>query len=82
MTKPLPQHVLDNRSNQLNPIHPTYYLSRGASPTEAQASASEQALVLAEQTSSGGSGGSGGSAPVPGRYRAGTGPETRRKRAG
>ncbi|HLK99052.1 MAG TPA: hypothetical protein VK539_00630 [Myxococcaceae bacterium] len=37
-----PQGV-DNRANQLNPRHPAYHLSRGASPEEAQRLAAEAA---------------------------------------
>lgn len=31
-----PKHVLDNRSNQLNPQHPEYYRSRGVDPPLAE----------------------------------------------
>ena len=31
-----PKHVLDNRSNQLNPQHPEYYRSRGIDPPLAE----------------------------------------------
>jgi topoisomerase IA-like protein len=31
-----PKHVLDNRSNQLNPKHPEYYRCRGIDPQQAQ----------------------------------------------
>lgn len=37
MTKsPQPRHVLDNRSNQLNPQHPEFYRSRGIDPPLAE----------------------------------------------
>lgn len=31
-----PKHILDNRSNQLNPQHPEYHHCRGADPSLAQ----------------------------------------------
>lgn len=31
-----PKHVLDNRSNQLNPQHPEFYRSRGIDPPLAE----------------------------------------------
>ena len=37
------QQSVDNRANQLNPRHPAYHLSRGASPEEAQRLAAEAA---------------------------------------
>jgi hypothetical protein len=37
------QQDVDNHANQLNPRHPAYYLSRGASPEEAQRLATEAA---------------------------------------
>jgi hypothetical protein len=33
----------DNRANQLNPTHPAYHLSRGASPEEASQLAAQEA---------------------------------------
>ena len=39
----LPKHARDNRALQLNPLHPAYYLSRGASPGEAARAVAEQA---------------------------------------
>jgi hypothetical protein len=43
MTKSsLPKHVVDNRANQLNPLHPAYHQSRGFSPDKAEIAASEQ----------------------------------------
>jgi|GEM_PF-2820321 len=43
MTKQQQQGV-DNRANQLNPIHPAYYLTRGYSPEEAERMAAQAAL--------------------------------------
>jgi len=37
----LPKAARDNRANQLNPIHSAYYLSRGASPEEAERAAEQ-----------------------------------------
>ena len=34
-SKSCPKHALDNRANQLNPTHPAYHQSRGASPGQA-----------------------------------------------
>jgi hypothetical protein len=39
------QQDADNRANQLNPSHPAYHLSRGASPEEAQELASQAGLA-------------------------------------
>lgn len=41
----------DNRANQLNPIHPAYHRSRGASSTEAQHMAELSASHGVEQKS-------------------------------
>jgi hypothetical protein len=38
------QQAADNRANQLNPTHPAYHLSRGASPEEAPQLAAQEAL--------------------------------------
>jgi len=38
------QQVADNRANQLNPTHPAYHLSRGASPEEAEQLAAQEGL--------------------------------------
>ncbi|GAB3647327.1 hypothetical protein GCM10028813_09580 [Ramlibacter alkalitolerans] len=39
----------DNRANQLNPLHPAYYLSRGKSPAEAQRRARESTFAVTSQ---------------------------------
>lgn len=44
-TTPIPKHVLDNRSNQLNPQHPEYYKSRGLDSVRALQSAEQQQSV-------------------------------------
>jgi hypothetical protein len=36
-----PKDARDNRANQLNPTHPAYHRSRGASPEKAEDAASE-----------------------------------------
>jgi hypothetical protein len=46
--QPKPQHTRDNRANQLNPFHPAYYISRGATPSEA-AQAAARARTLADE---------------------------------
>ena len=38
--------ALDTRANPLNPCHPAYHLSRGASASEAQARAAQSKPVL------------------------------------
>lgn len=45
-TTPIPKHVLDNRSNQLNPQHPEYYKSRGMDSVRALQSAEQQTVRL------------------------------------
>lgn len=44
-TTPIPKHVLDNRSNQLNPQHQEYYKSRGLDSVRAMQSAEQQQSV-------------------------------------
>ncbi len=44
--KPLPKHARDRRANQLNPTHPAYYRSRGASPDEAKLRAEHSKSLL------------------------------------
>jgi len=39
MSTPVPKHELDNRSNQLNPCHPLFYLCRGIPESKAKARA-------------------------------------------
>lgn len=39
MSKNASKSALDNRANQLNPIHPAFHSSRGASPGQAQTQA-------------------------------------------
>jgi hypothetical protein len=46
----LPKTERDRRANQLNPTHPSYYRSRGASPDEAKFRA-EQAKSLLDNRS-------------------------------
>lgn len=46
MTKSPSKGAQDNRANQLNPAHPAYYLSRGASPQEAQERAAHSTATL------------------------------------
>lgn len=46
MKSPASKCALDNRANQLNPCHPAYHLSRGASVPEAQARAAQSKPVL------------------------------------
>ncbi len=46
MKSPAPKCALDNRANQLNPCHPAYHLSRGATVPEAQALAAQSKPVL------------------------------------
>lgn len=46
MKSPAPKCALDNRANQLNPCHPAYHLSRGATVPEAQARAAQSKPVL------------------------------------
>lgn len=46
MTQPISKLSRDNRANQLNPTHTTYYLSRGASPEEAQSDAAQRQSIL------------------------------------
>jgi len=40
------KRTLDNRANQLNPGHPTYHLSRGATSAQAQVLARQSKPVL------------------------------------
>ncbi len=41
-----PEHVRVNRANQLNPTHPAYHRSRGASPEAAEQAASHAKATL------------------------------------
>lgn len=44
--KSLPKHARDNRANQLNPAHPAYHRSRGASAEKAESLAAHAQPVL------------------------------------
>lgn len=46
MPTSIPKATLDNRSNQLNPLHPSYYLSRSYDQEQAQALAKQQVIVI------------------------------------
>lgn len=46
MAKPTTKSARDNRADQLNPTHPTYHRSRGASAEEAQRRAETSKPVL------------------------------------
>lgn len=53
MSDSKPDEARDNRANQLNPTHPAFYRSRGASQQEAEELAREAQLQLEAQRAQG-----------------------------